>query len=209
MKDWFSKKVVFILFLQSFSILIEQFIIMIQNRIVSIPQTILKFFCFFTILTNILVALSFSFYFFEPKKTFSFFTKPNFQTTVAVYIFIVAFVYNIILRFLWNPKGLQQIVGEFLHLIIPLIYLLFWYFKVDKSVMPWNSFLKWMLYPLLYLLVILFLGSLTNYYPYPFINITVLGKTTLYRNIFILTLFFGLISLIFIGISKIQYMSKI
>ena len=204
MKNWFSKKIILVFSIVCFIILILQLILMIQNRIVTVPETVLRFFSFFTILTNILVAISFSFYAYEPKKAFSFFTKPNSQTAVAVYIFIVGFVYNAILRFLWKPTGLQQIVDEFLHLIIPVVYLLFWYFKVDKTFIIWNSFLKWMIYPLVYLTIILFLGSKTKFYPYPFIDVTVLGATTVYKNAILLTLFFGFVSLIFIGISKAQ-----
>ncbi len=208
MKNWFSKKNVLVISLLSFLVLIAQFFLMIQNRVVSIPETTLRFFSFFTILSTILVAFSFAFYFFEPKKTFSFFTKSNSQTAIAVYIFIVGFVYNIILRFLWKPEGLQQIVDEFLHLIIPIIYLIFWYFKVEKEYIAWNSLLKWMIFPTVYLIFILFLGSLTNYYPYPFIDVLVLGKITVFKNAFFLILFFGLVSVIFISISKLQLRVK-
>jgi len=44
-------------------------------------------------------------------------------TAITVYITIVGLVYNVILRFLWKPEGLQFIVDELLHTVIPLLLL--------------------------------------------------------------------------------------
>ena len=185
-------------------VLITQYVIMIQNRVVSIPQTTLRFFSFFTILTNILVALVFSAAFCKDNKFVSFLKKPATQTAVAVYILIVGLVYNIILRFLWKPQGLQRIVDEFLHLIIPLFYVLIWFFKVQKSSKSWNLVFKWLLYPLVYVSCILVLGHFSKFYPYPFIDVAKLGYEIVFRNIVLLFVFFAAMSTIFIWISKLQ-----
>ena len=186
----------------SWTVVIVQYFLMIQNRVVAVPETTLRFFSFFTILTNILVAIVYSANYFMCKKSLGFFVNPRVQTAVGVYIFIVGFVYNLILRFIWKPSGLQQVVDEFLHLIIPIVYILVWFFYVKKETINWNSVFAWLLYPLIYICVVLFLGSFSNFYPYPFIDVSVLGYNVVFRNALLLTLFFLTISLLFVGIAK-------
>jgi len=79
---------------------VVQFYLLIVNRVTSIPETIIRFFSFYTILTNILVALCFTFLLLKPKSGWvRFFSKPATITAIAVYITVVGIVYNIILRF--------------------------------------------------------------------------------------------------------------
>ncbi|HBI02029.1 MAG TPA: hypothetical protein DDY18_10455, partial [Flavobacterium sp.] len=82
--------------------LIAQFVIMMQSSEVSVIDTIVRFFTFFTILSNILVSICFTAVLFNFS---SFFKSYKTQTAIAVYISIVAIVYNIILRFIWEPTG--------------------------------------------------------------------------------------------------------
>lgn len=135
---------------------ILQLYLIIVNRTASIPETIIRFFSFFTILTNILVAVCFTTVALEWhstwKKTFS---KPAILSATTVYILVVGVVYNIILRFLWKPQGLQQIVDELLHSVIPVLFLLFWIAFVPKANLQWKAIFAWLLYPLLYLIYVL------------------------------------------------------
>src|SRR5271170_5622365 len=103
--------------------IILQLYLIIVNRTTSLPETIIRFFSFFTILVNILVALCFTFLAFKSTSGWgSFFSKQQALTAIAVYIFIVGLVYNIILRSLWKPEGLQRFVDESLHTIIPIFF---------------------------------------------------------------------------------------
>jgi len=85
----------------------------------------------FTIDTNILVALSYTFIALGSNSRWGkFFTKATTITAITVYIIIVGVTYNIILRSTWNPQGLQKLVDELLHSVIPVLYVLFWVFFV-------------------------------------------------------------------------------
>lgn len=182
---------------------ILQFILMIENRITSIPETIVRFFSFFTILTNTLVAI---YYTSILQKTTSswhkFFSKPGISTALAVYITIVGLVYQLILRGIWEPQGLQMIVDELLHSIIPVYYVLFWILSKDKSHTKWNNISQWMLYPIVYVTYVMLRGSLSGFYPYPFINPNALGYQQVLVNIVGLLLFFIMMSALFIFIAK-------
>ena len=189
--------------------LITQFYLIINNRIASIGETIARYFGFFTILTNIIVAVCCIVLLFKPASgPGNFFSKANTQTAITVYITVVGFVYNIILRFLWKPEGLQMIVDELLHTVIPLLFIVQWYVYAPKQGLKWKNIFPWLLYPLFYLIYTLLRGSFSGFYPYPFINVNELGYNKVWVNCIGLLLFFLLLSLLFVAIAKLLVRRK-
>ncbi len=77
--------------------LIAQLYLIIRNRVTAIPETIIRYFSFFTILTNILVAVCCTILLLNKKKSlFNFFSNPKTITAITVYITVVGLVYNLI-----------------------------------------------------------------------------------------------------------------
>jgi hypothetical protein len=170
------KKIETIGFILGWFAIITQFILTIQNKQADITETIIRFFSFFTILTNILVALFFTYRIFSYLiKKDVIFNKKGTLTALTTFIVIVGLVYQYTLQGLWEPKGMQLIVDELLHTIIPLYVLIYWivFSAIEKINFCYVGI--WLLYPVLYLLFILIGGSLSNYYPYPFLNIPEIG----------------------------------
>lgn len=183
---------------------ISQFILMIENKTVSIPETTIRFFSFFTILTNTLVSIYFTYQIFEKRKSSkSLFNKPGTLTAITTYITVVGVVYQIILRHIWQPSGLQMIVDELLHTFIPIFVIIYWAMYEQKAKLEWKSLSKFLLYPLFYLAYILLRGNFSGFYPYPFINVTELGWNQTIINIVVLLGVFVIVFLFFIGIGKI------
>ncbi|HZK64899.1 MAG TPA: Pr6Pr family membrane protein [Puia sp.] len=183
--------------------LIFQFYLILVNRQASVPETIIRYFTFFTILTNLLLALCFTFLLLDPhSRTGKFFSSASTLTAITTYIILVSIVYNVVLRFLWNPQGLQKLVDELLHTVNPLLFLLFWILFVPKSGLRWRSVFVWLIYPVLYIVLILLRGAGSDYYPYPFVDVTRLGYAKVFFNTSLLILFFLLISLLFVGVGK-------
>src|ERR1017187_8548020 len=88
-------------FLGWFSVVL-QFYLIIINREASVPETIIRYFSFFTILTNLLITVCFTVLLCNPLSSWGrFFSLPSTLTSLAVYIVIVGLVCNGILRFLW------------------------------------------------------------------------------------------------------------
>src|SRR5258705_6908454 len=76
-----------------------QFYLIIVNRVTSVPETIIRFFSFYTILTNILVALYFTVLLLKPDFRWgNFFSRANVITAITLYITVVGITYNLILR---------------------------------------------------------------------------------------------------------------
>jgi len=188
--------------------ILAQFVLMIQNRLVDIPETIILYFSFFTILTNILVALFFTVTAFQVKKfPYKLLSTSGAITAVTAFILIVGLVYQIALRSIWEPTGLQFIVDELLHTIIPLFMLIYWFFNVTKDDLQLRTVFKWLVYPVTYIIFIIVRGYLSGYYPYPFLNIKEIGFEKTMMNI---TIIIALAITIFVVLSSIgNYIVKI
>lgn len=181
---------------------IAQYFLMIENRVTSIPETTVRFFSFFTILTNIIVAVYFTCIVFIKNVNSKSITRPGTLTAITIYITLVGLVYQVVLRHVWQPRGLQLIVDELLHSVIPGLTIIFWYLYEIAKPTRYIQILKWAIYPLAYLLYILVRGNFYNVYPYPFIDVTNLGITKALANAGVLMLVFIIISALFLFIGK-------
>src|SRR5262249_48590073 len=90
---------------------------------------------------------------------------------IVVYIFIVGLIYNIILRQLWEPEGWQRVADELLHVIVPVLFTVYWLLFASKGSLNWKHPLSWLIYPAIYLVYALIRGAIEGYYAYPFIDI--------------------------------------
>lgn len=109
------------------------------------------------------------------KQDFKLFKYLSFSTLIS--ISITGIIYNILLRG-FKTSGFESIQNELTHLIIPLMYI-YYYFKIEISDLKNNKFYVGLIHPILYLIVFLIVGKLTNWYPYPFMNINENGLNQL------------------------------
>jgi hypothetical protein len=182
-------------FLAGFAI-ISQLVIMLQTRQVTLFESVVRFFSYFTILTNLLVAVLFGGIALGKLYTY------KWLTPVTVYILVVGVVYQLALRHIWEPKGLQKIVDELLHSVVPLMAVIYWGYSVRQLHFVWNNIFKYLLYPAVYCAYILVRGSLSGFYPYYFMDVSVLGWWSVTINSLIILSVFVLLSSLFIGIGK-------
>lgn len=162
-----------------------------------------KFFSYFTILTNILVALTFTVLWFKPAFAWGkFFSRPTVLTAVTVYISFVGISYSLLLRHIWDPQGWHLLADELLHTIIPALVVLYWLLFVPKTGLQWKNTPYWLLYPLVYVPYVLVRGELTGSYPYHFVDISDLGYSQALLNGVTLIFAFFLLSLLFVAIAK-------
>ncbi|NOT51732.1 MAG: Pr6Pr family membrane protein [Chitinophagaceae bacterium] len=139
-------------------------------------NTIINFFSYFTILSNLMVAVSLTVSSVSPASAAGkFFSKITVCSAIALYIFIVGLVYNLVLRNLWKPEGWQLVADNLLHVIVPLFYVIFWILFTPKKSLGWMNILPWLIFPAVYLAYSLLRGASTGWYPYPFINADQLG----------------------------------
>lgn len=130
-----------------------------------------NFFSFFTVQTNLLIALSLTISLLVPSSALGRITSSvSFETAIGLYIFVVAVVYNTVLRGLVKLEGIGLFVDTILHVIVPLLYLIYWLIFVSKGLLHWRDGLSWLLFPFLYLMYSMIRGAIVGWYPYPFLN---------------------------------------
>jgi hypothetical protein len=160
-------------------------------------------FSYFTILTNSLVAISITcILFFPNKKPGIFFSKPSVSSAVTLYIFIVALVYNTVLRGIFVLNGLVLFVDTLLHVIVPVLYILYCFLYVPRGVLKWQDGVSWIFFPLLYLIYSLIRGEIINWYPYPFLNVSELGYIKVFINLATMVAVFFVAGLCLIGFNR-------
>lgn len=175
----------------------------LQTSRLSVPGTLVKFFSYFTILTNLLVALYFSAIVFASNSDFSkFFRKHSSSTAIAVYILVVGIIYNLSLRSIWTFTGWARLSNELLHTVTPIYFLLYWLFIKEREKLIFRVVIYWMIFPLLYLIYSLIRGTIVHSYPYPFIDVNNLGYSSVIVNSLGVAAVFFILFTIFIVINN-------
>ncbi len=191
-----------------FGLLMETVALLLQIWIaLSAPHadfyTALRLTTFFTVDSNLLLWLFYFFGIFSSQiKKGTFFNKAESATAILTYITFVSIVYHLLLQDVWNPKGLQWWVGELLHWVNPLIFLIFWLIFVDKQQLSFKKLPFWMLFPIIYFFWVLLLGGLGLKYPYPFLDVPKLGLLRVFITGIFLLISMSLIAGIYILLGK-------
>lgn len=172
----------------------------------TVGGTLARYFGYFTILTNLLAALNLTIILAFPVSALAqSLSRPSVQAAITVYLVFVALGYNLLLRSLWEPTGLQRLADELLHVIIPILFLIYWLISVLKGKLKFLHLIPWLAYPLLYLILALMRGTVDQFYPYPFLDVNKLGYTEVLWNSGMLALCILAIGFIIIIIDKLLY----
>ncbi|SOD15263.1 Pr6Pr family membrane protein [Pedobacter xixiisoli] len=183
--------------------LIFQFYLHLNSGAAAKAELLIRFFSYFTIDSNLLVAIcSTSILLLKSTSIGKFFCKPQVVTAISVYIIVVALIYNTVLRFLWVLEGWSMVLNELLHVVVPFMFLIYWIYFVPKHRLQWKNLWLWLIYPLVYTVFVMIRGSYSDFYPYPFLNVTKFGLDKVLVNCVIITVLFAFLSLLFIGIGR-------
>jgi hypothetical protein len=161
-------------------------------------EILTNYFSYFTILTNLLVTLVFTWVAIAPPGP-----PAALQAPTAVYIVVVAIGYSLLLRSAWDPEGLQKVADVMLHDIMPLLYVIFWMaFSRRLRAFRWKHAFLWLIWPLIYLLYSMVRGQLTRWYPYPFLDPGDYGYPRVIGTIFAFMLGFLGVSLTVVALTR-------
>jgi hypothetical protein len=150
-------------------------------------EAIWHFIAYFTVLTNMLVALT------ATRVALGQWpggAQPSASALTAVVIAIA--VVGVVYRFVLSPRGpdlvgFAAIVDVALHEVEPVLAALFWVLFVPKRQLTFVDPFYWIAYPIAYLAYALVRGALEGWYPYFFIDVTKLGLGQVLVNAGLLT----------------------
>jgi len=164
----------------------------------------LNFFSYFTTLCNLLIAISLTISALLPKTLAgNFFSSLSVKSAIAIYIFIVSLVYNLVLRGIWILTGLAWLLDNMVHVVIPILYILYWFLFRPRRMLKWQDGIYWLIFPSLYLVYSLIRGSIIKWYPYPFLNATKLGYEKVLLNICLMLSVFLIAGLILTSTTRL------
>lgn len=158
----------------------------------SIPATLINYFSYFTTETNLVIAITLTIACARPQ-TENFLTRPSIAGALVVYIIVICAVYEVLLRKLWHPHGVQLVADYIMHDVIPFLYPLYWLVFLPKGHLRRIDLAWWAVYPVLYFFYSMLRGAAYGIYLYPFIDVSQLGVARAWGNaVLLLALFIGL-----------------
>ena len=171
----------------------------------SVPAALWQWIGYFTITTNVLVALALTASALGQRGAKSkFFGRPDVHSMIAMSIVIVSFIYNLLLRQLWHPRGWQLLADVLMHDVMPLLFLLHWWLVIPKASLRWRQVGAWQVYPAAYFLYALARGALNGWYPYPFLDVPTLGYGQVLINALVILLAFVAVGLVLVALARQQ-----
>ncbi len=204
-KPQFDRLLAGVIAVVAWSALILQYVLLIEltNNNIGILLGSLRYFSFFTILSNLLVALTTTYALLrKPSVLRNFFTSPFVRGGAALCIGITLSIYFAVLSATWAPQGAQWLADVTLHYAVPVLYLAWWGACVPHGRPLWSDVLRWLLLPATYLALILLRGAWLHEYPYPFIDVAVLGAGIVTRNCVGISVLFVAFGLALVGFDR-------
>ncbi|WP_312858518.1 Pr6Pr family membrane protein [Pseudonocardia pini] len=152
---------------------------------------VLNVFCFFTILSNLLVAVVFALLAAEPDRDDR--TIRVLLLDAVLAIAVTGIVYNLVLAQTANPVGLHQVANVLCHMLTPLLAVVGWLLFGPRGLVDRKVVLLSAIYPIAWLAFTLVRGAVIDWYPYPFVDVVAHGYGRVLVNCLVVAvLFLGL-----------------
>ena len=161
-------------------------------------QAVWRFLGFFTILTNIAVAVVASAMAIRPSGRLA---GARVRMAAAAAIIFVGIVYSVALRSIWRPEGWQAVVDHALHDATPLLFCAVW-LRFEHGSLRWRDAVYAMAAPLLYCVYALLRGAVDGWHAYWFLDPKALSVAELTANIALLAGAFIVIAFVLIALDR-------
>jgi hypothetical protein len=168
----------------------------------SVTDALIAYFGYFTILTNLFVALVTTAQLAGGRGAWAriLATRSVAGCATASILFVCA-SYHFLLREIWSPQGLQRLADIDLHYAVPFLALLHWTLSRGAR-LSGSAPLIWCAYPAAYFAYALIRGAWLETYPYPFIDVSVLGYPRVVINSLVLLAVFVAFGYVVWGIGR-------
>ncbi|SDT29120.1 Pr6Pr family membrane protein [Microlunatus soli] len=123
-------------------------------------------------------------------------------------IVITGIVYVTVLRPLMDPTGIHAAVNAGLHYITPPVALIGWLIFGPRPRIGWRTLLLSMVWPIAWIVYTLIRGAITDWYPYPFLDVAVIGAAATARNLAVIVVLAVLLLLIMKVVDRLPMLPK-
>ncbi len=165
--------------------------------------TVIRYFSYFTILSNLLVALIFSCSWLCRQSGLGrLLFRPTVRAGAAIYITVTGLVFVLILNEVKDRTGVGLAGTILLHYVVPVLVRFDWGIFVPKGELQYRNVLSWLIFPLVYAVYTLVHGGMSGFYPYPFVNVLKLGYAHVLLNCFFLVVTFVILGLLVVAVDR-------
>jgi hypothetical protein len=184
--------------------LVLQYVLLVRRSLpIDLLTRTINFFSFFTILSNIMAALTLTFAAFPfASAPARFFTRPSVRAGVAAYMTMTGLVYFFLLRHLRSLEGWAFVADRTLHDVMPILFVGFWLLAATTGTLRVKNALAWLIFPAAFAIYSLTRGAYTGRYPYPFLDVAKLGYPQTFTNIAMLMVGFVVLALVLVALDR-------
>jgi hypothetical protein len=166
-------------------------------------EATVRFFSFFTILSNLMVALVAGSAATGGNWAFlRFWRGPWIRGLAALSITVTCLIYATVLQGHWHPQGPQLLADRAVHYVVPVLYVFWWIALLPHGALRWSDAVRWLAFPALFAAWTFLRGAVVHEYPYPFMDVNQLGYAQVLLNSGMVAALFLLLGLIYIAIDR-------
>lgn len=151
----------------------------------TVARAVADYFSYYTILTNLLVALVLTVPAVAPRSAAGkVLGHALTRWTAAAAILVVGIAYHLLLSDLYDPTGAAAVTDLGFHYLVPALYALTWVLALPlpASAPGWRGAAALSAYPVAYFAYLLARGAVVGSYPYFFVDAGALGVLGAFRN---------------------------
>jgi hypothetical protein len=158
-------------------------------------------FTFFTILTSLLVGGTSATNALRPDHRSRLLAVLRVDAVLG--IAVTAAVYHTLLADLYDLHGAEEVANQLFHSVSPMLALAGWLLFGPRGLVHRGVVLASLAYPLVWLVCTLVRGALVGWYPYPFVDVGVLGYAQVVLNCLGVTLLFLVLAAALLGLDRL------
>ena len=161
---------------------------------------IVDYLSFFTIWSNIVVAIVAGHFVYRPRAA-----SPWFRTlwlSALLMISVTGLIYHFALADLVDTQGAAAVSNACNHILTPLAFVLAWLIVGPRGWISAKLIMASFILPLSWILLTLTRGAIIDAYPYPFVNVVKLGYGPVLLNLVIVLLACCVLALLLSGVAK-------
>lgn len=162
---------------------------------------IFDYFTYFTLWSNIVVAIVMLMLFARPDRDSFWFRV--FRLDSVLMIVVTGIIYNIVLASTATNRGLEVWTNFCLHILTPIVTFAVWLIAGPRGWISWRIIGASLILPIGWLVFALIRGAFIGAYPYGFLDVITLGYVTVFTNVAGIVVFAIALCLIFWGIDAL------
>ena len=164
---------------------------------------VFDYFSYFTIWSNIVVAVVAGIFVFRPRMSSFWFRALWFSSLLM--ISVTGLIYNIALADLVQAEGAAAVSNLCNHVLTPLAFVLAWLLVGPRGWISLRVIAAGLVVPFCWIFLTLIRGAFVDAYAYPFVNVTKLGYAEVLINLSVIVVACCVLSLVLWGIDKLMY----